>query len=334
VTGPAPVWDVVNGFGAFWALHAAVELGLFDALDAGPLTSSELAAAIEIGDDDDLTTLTNLLVAVDLLDTDGVSWSLPDVARRFLVTGSSASMVDLVRLSPGVHAAWPQLAATLRAGGPSAAIAAATVALYPALVEATAATQHAVAVGVAGALAWGPRPVIVDLGCGSGAWLIALLDAAGPGSTGVGVDLPHVVESVRPALADHSVTLVGGDYLDATLQIDRGDVVVLAHVLRAEPESRARALVARALDLLAPGGTLLVADYFVPGPGASAEAYRAARHDLTLALTMRAGTAGRGITEHQLAAWCSEHGAATTAVVEPVARQRVHIIHRTTGAAR
>ena len=200
--------------------------------------AAELAAAIEIGDDDDLTTLTNLLVAVDLLDTDGVSWSLPDVARRFLVTGSAASMVDLVRLSPGVHAAWPELAATLRAGGPSAGIAAATVALYPALVEATAATQHAVAVGVAGALAWGPRPVIVDLGCGSGAWLTALLDAAGPGSTGIGVDLPHVVESVRPALADHSVTLVGGDYLDATLQVDRGDVVVLAHVLRAEPESR------------------------------------------------------------------------------------------------
>ena len=266
------MWEIINGFGAYWALRAGLDLGLFDALEAGPLTTAELAVAIGVGDADDLATLTNLLVALDLLDTDGVTWALPDVARRFLVTGSAASMCDLVRLSPGVHDAWPDLAATLRVGGPDAATTEATVALYPALVQATAAMQQAVAAGVAGALAWGPRPVIVDLGCGSGAWLTALLDAAGPHARGIGVDLPHVVDSVRPARADLSVTLVAGDYLDATLPVARADVVVLAHVLRAEPESRARALVARAVDLLGPGGTLLVADYFVPGTGQPAEA--------------------------------------------------------------
>lgn len=334
MTSPGPVWDVINGFGAYWALCAAVDLGLFDALDARPLTTAELAAAVGVGDPDDLATLTNLLVAVDLLDTDGVTWALRDVARRFLVSGSAASMTELVRLSPGVHDAWPDLAATLRVGGPDAGTAEATVALHPALVQATAATQHAVAVAVAGALAWGPEPVVVDFGCGSGAWLTALLDAAGPHARGVGVDLPHVVDSVRPAIAELAVTLVAGDYVNTTLPVARADVVVLAHVLRAEPDSRARALVARALDLLGPAGTLLVADYFLPGAGQPADAYRAARHDLTLALTMRAGTAGRGVTERQLAAWCAEHGAATTAVVEPIARQRVHIIHRTSGASR
>lgn len=321
------MWDVINGFGAYWALHAAVDVGLFDALDGEGLTTAQLAAATGVSDPADLVTLAGLLTAFDLLDTDGTTWALTDAARRFLVSTSPASMTDLVRLSPGSHAAWPLLASTLLAGTPDAATLTATVDLMPDLVQATAATQRAVAAGVAAEIAWGERPVIADLGCGSGTWLSALLDAAGLGARGVGVDLPHVVESIRPALAARpSIELVAGDYLAAPLPVDRADVVVLAHVLRAEPEDRARALVARAVDLLAPGGTLLVADYFTPGPGRTGDEYRAARHDLTLALTMRAGTAGRGITEAQLATWCAEHGAATTAVVEPLPRQRVHLI--------
>lgn len=333
MTSPAPVWDVVNGYGAYWALVAAVDLGVFDALDAGPLNTAQLAAATGIADPADLDALASLVAAVDLLDTDGTNWALTDTARRFLVSTSPSSMTDLVRLSPGSHAAWPRLGATLRASTPDAATLAATADLMPDLVQATAATQRAVAAGVATELIWPERPVIVDLGCGSGAWLATLLEAAGTGARGVGVDLPGVTASVAPGLAAAApgIELVAGDYLASPLPVERADVVVLAHVLRAEPEARAAALVARAMELLEPDGTLLVADYFVPGAGHTHEAYRAARHDLTLALTMRAGTAGRGITEARLAAWCSRHGATTAAVVEPLPRQRVHIIRRTSG---
>src|SRR5690606_23149998 len=56
VITPAPVWDVINGFAAYWALQAAVDLGVFDALDAGPLTTAQLAAATGVGDPGDLAT--------------------------------------------------------------------------------------------------------------------------------------------------------------------------------------------------------------------------------------------------------------------------------------
>src|SRR5690606_20342339 len=150
----------INGFAAYWALHAAVDLGLFDALEPAPLTTAQLAAATGVSDADDLATLTRLLAAVDLLDTAGDTWALTDGARRFLVSTSPASMTDLVRLSPGSTAAWPRLAATLRAGTPDGATLAATAGLMPDLVRATAATQRAVAAGVAADIEWGERPTI------------------------------------------------------------------------------------------------------------------------------------------------------------------------------
>lgn len=336
MTSPAPVWSVVNGVAAYWALVAAVDLGVFDALAERAQTTAELAVATDVAEIADLDILVALLAAVDLLTTDGETWALTDAADRFLVSTSPTSMADLVHLSPGSHAAWPDLAATMRAGAPSSATLAATDELMPRLVAATAATQRSVAAGVGAELDWAERPVIVDLGCGTGAWLTTLVDAAGSGARGIGVDLPHVIASVESgsALSNDAVELLAGDYLDTALPVEHADVVVLAHVLRSESAERAEALVARALQLLAPDGTLIVADYFTPGPGADTDTYRASRHALTLAVTMRVGTAGRGVTEEQLASWCHRHGAVSSTVVEPVARQRVHLIHRTNGVAR
>lgn len=325
---PAPVWDVVNGLAGYWALSAAVELGLFDTLANGPRETDDIARAVGVADADDLTLLAQLLAAKGFLDPDGSRWDLTPVARRFLVSSSPASMATLVHRSPGPHHAWPALAATLRTGTPERAVRDDLDAMYPELVSATSATQSAVASGVALELQerglWDGTGTVVDLGCGSGAWLEALTTSA----RGVGVDLPHVLHVARPRLRRREVTLVGGDYLSAELPVDTADVVVLAHVLRAEDARRARALVDRALGLLRPGGVLLVADYFRPPDGGTGADYRDAAHELTLALTMRASTLGRGVGEAALHEWCAAHGARTAAVVEPVPRQRVHVVVR------
>ncbi|GAB2455144.1 methyltransferase family protein [Jatrophihabitans fulvus] len=327
-TSPAPVWDVVNGLAGYWALSAAVELGVFDALDRAPADAATLAGSLGVQDAEDLTLLAQLLAAKGFLDTDGERWELTPVARRFLVSSSPASMATLVHRSPGPHHAWPALAATLRTGVPEGTVRDDLEAMYPDLVSATAATQSAVAAGVARELRerglWDGTGTVVDLGCGSGAWLEALTASA----RGVGVDLPHVLHIARPRLRGRDVTLVGGDYLSVALPVDTADVVVLAHVLRAEDTRRARALVDRALGLLRPGGVLLVADYFRPDDGGTGDEYRAAGHELTLALTMRASTRGRGVTEAALDGWCAAHGARTATVVEPVPRQRVHVLVR------
>ncbi|SEP01598.1 class I SAM-dependent methyltransferase [Trujillonella endophytica] len=339
--GPGPVWDVVNGLAAFGALSAALELGLFDALAAAGqpgLAPEELAAAVSASDAGAVELLAEVLVSLGLLTGDGRAVALTPVAEHFLVSDSPASMAALGRLSPGPWSGWQQLAATVRTGAVPAGTRAELAAGYPDLVRATAPTQRAVAAGVAAALAgrelWPAAPRVVDLGCGSGAWLAALL-ADRPGATAVGVDLPGVLPVARDTVAeaglDPRVSLLAGDYLEVDLPAGAADVVVLAHVLRAEPAERARRLLLRALDLLAPGGVVVVADYPRPDPAAAPDPDRSAvlagaRHELLLSLTMAAATDGSGVTVADLRAWAGDGGARLTDVLQPVPRQSVFLI--------
>ncbi len=338
--GPGPVWDVVNGLAAYGALSAALELGLFDALAAAGergLAPDALAAAVSAADGDAVALLAEVLVSLGLLTGDGEAVALTPVAARFLVSGSPASMAALGRLSPGPWSGWQQLAETIRSGAVPAGTRGELDALYPDLVRATAPTQRAVAAGVAAALAerglWPASPRVVDLGCGSGAWLAALL-ADRPAAAAVGVDLPGVLpvarETVAAAGLASRVELVEGDYLEADVP-GPADVVVLAHVLRAEPPERARRLLLRALGLLAPGGVVVVADYPRPDPVAAPDPGRpvvlaGARHELLLSLTMAAATDGHGVTVADLRAWAAEGGADLTDVLQPVPRQTVFLI--------
>jgi SAM-dependent methyltransferase len=332
---PAPVWDVINGFAAYWSLHAAVELGIFDALAEAPQSAHELGIALDI-DEADVALMGDLLVALELLDVESGCYRTTAVASRYLTSSSPARMTELVHAAPGPHSAWPDLAATMRSGAPSAEIMTALDRLYPQLIRATSATQRVVAVGVARELGQhgvlGPSARVIDLGCGSGVWLDELLAGAGPDASAIAVDRGAVLDEARATLRGRSVHFIDGDYLDTALPAGRARVVVLTHVLRAEPADRAEQLVRRGLDQLEAGGVMVVADYFRPDAGADAGRLRAARHDLTLAMTMRSSTGGRGISEAQLADWTSAGGARPLAELEPVPRQRVQLF--TTEGAR
>ncbi|MFJ4681857.1 methyltransferase [Streptomyces sp. NPDC088789] len=362
--GPAPVWDVINGFTSYWALSAALDLGLFDALaeEAGcgaGLDAGQLAAAVGAVGPGPVTVLAETLVALDLLDAVGDRFRLTPVAERYLVSTAPASMAALVRYSPGPPAAWPGLADTVRTGGPEPSVTADLNALYPALVGATGPTQAGVATAVAAELErrgwWPKQPTVVDLGCGSGAWATALLRAR-PDGTVIAVDRPDVLPLAERAAGDAGlgdrVVPVAGDYLDAVLPVASADVVVLAHVLRAEPADRARRLLTRAIELAGAGGVVVVADYWRPDPPPARRhdvsareddgraededrgaLCRAARHELLLSLTMLASTAGLGVTAAELRAWAEAAGAEVVGSFEPVPRQHVRLIRSRTPEA-
>ena len=338
---PAPVWEVINGYAAYQALVAALDLGLVDAVaDAGDdgVTADDLAQRIAAADADHVALLADLLVSLGLLAAAGPRYRLTPVAERYLVSGSPAQMRDLVRLSPGPPAAWAGLADTIRSGQPAIRVDADPQAFLAPLVEATAPTQRAVASAVAAHLdAAGllpSAPVVVDLGAGSAAWSAAFL-AARPQASAVAVDLPGVVGTTRRLTADlgDRIAVVEGDYLEVPLP-DRADVVVLGHVLRAESPDRARALLHRAIALAGPHGTVVVADYPRPEPAAEDSPDRsadlaAARHELTLSLTMLASTAGAGVTVGQVEAWSASAGARVVERLEPLPRQHVLLVRAT-----
>lgn len=302
-SNPGLVWQTIAGYQVYWAAVAAVELGLFDALATSMQDPGQLGSRLGC-EPERLSSLCDVLVACGLLvrsgQADSLGYGLSETARAFLVSGAERSMKDLLLRSPGPWENWPSLASTLRGADPPQP---ADGAFYAALVQATFPTQYAAARVLASRMA--TVSSVLDLGTGAAPWSIALLEAF-PEAGAVAVDLPEVTPAAQEAAGRHGVSdrmkLIAGDYWHTHLDSGSFDVVVLAHVLRAEGR-RAPDLLRLAAAALAPGGTLVVADYFVDddrnGPVNS----------LLLGLTMMTATPeGRTFTRSEHRAWFAAAG--------------------------
>lgn len=112
-----------------------------------------------------------------------------------------------------------------------------------------------------------PQDIIVDLGCGTGTFAIMIAKAA-PTARVIVVDPDTDVLKIansKAALAQTTVEFVealGGDRVNH-LPYGQADKVVTSLVLHQCAMDAKEKLLANALTLLAPGGTLFVADYGV-----------------------------------------------------------------------
>ncbi|GAA3475598.1 methyltransferase [Streptomyces yanii] len=363
--GPAPVWDVINGFTSYWRSRPRSTSACSTPWRSTPipgraLDAKQLAASIGAAEDAPVTVLAETLVALDparrrreSLPAHARGRALPGVVRACLHGRTRTALPRAAGSLAGPGRNHPHRRTRARRDSrPDRA-------LYPALVRATGPTQARVASAVAAELerrGWWPRqPTVVDLGCGSGAWLTALLRTR-PSGTVIAVDRPNVLpiaeQAAREVGVRERVITVAGDYLAADLPVAAADVVVLAHVLRAEPAERARRLLARAVELAGAEGVVVVVDYTRPDPArtrhddSGGEDHSddgvgedrgavcvAARHELLLSLTMLASTAGLGITVADLRAWAEAADAELVDSFEPVPRQHVRLIRSRTPEA-
>jgi SAM-dependent methyltransferase len=140
-------------------------------------------------------------------------------------------------------------------------------------------------------------------------------------------DLPGVSDLAATLLTTRGlgdrVEFRPGDYLTIPVEDEAFDIVVLGHVLRAEDEARGRALVARALTALRPGGQVVVADYFADD--------ERKRHPfgVQMGLTMLANTARGGMRTHgQVAGWLSTAGFERIRLLEPIGFNHVFVASR------
>jgi ubiquinone/menaquinone biosynthesis C-methylase UbiE len=323
----APVWRVIQGFADYWVLVAAIELGMFDALEpsAGtPRASDDIAAALGL-DPSRTEALLDALVAMGFVEeVAGGGLVLSDAAARYLTTDGAASMVELVAVANGPRDNWPALADTVRKGVPPAPVDD-DPAFYRPLVAATFPTQLRAATRLFARIGLSRRPGLrlLDLGAGAAPWAIAALQAS-EGSTAVVNDLPDVIELAEERLALLGLTdrteLRAGDYRTIELEHAAYDVVVLGHVLRAEGADGAPHLLARARAALAPGGQLIVADYF-RGATRTANPF-AALMGATIVASTRAGDT---FTGPQLVAWLHAAGFARIRLHEPIGGQQAYV---------
>lgn len=319
----APVWDVIEGFGRFHALTSALELDVFDTLARrGPSTAEELAA--EIGASaPHLATLLEGVVATGLLDRRHGIFELNDTARRYLVSGSPASMAALIPVAPGPLANWSQLTDTVRRGTPAEPIDDDPATFYIPLVEGTFTTINRCALRADLQLRYSSldRPRVLDLGAGGAPWSAAVL-ATNPGATAVVNDLDGVIDVARRNLGEQGLTdrveFRPGDFHEIELESSSYDLVVLGHVCRTEGAAGARDLIARAHHALRPGGRIVLGDYF-------ADLQRSqARHALMMGVTMMASTRrGAVFTHGEVAGWMTEAGFEAIRLIEPIGFQEV-----------
>lgn len=110
-----------------------------------------------------------------------------------------------------------------------------------------------------------PGERIVDVGCGTGTFAIALKQRA-PDAELFAVDPdPAVLEIARAKAATHEVAIrwfeAMGDELDGIAQLQKCDKIVSSLVLHQCPMDVKEAIAAQMFRLLKPGGTLFIADY-------------------------------------------------------------------------
>jgi 2-hydroxy-4-(methylsulfanyl)butanoate S-methyltransferase len=267
VTDRRGLSDIAYGFMASKALFAALELGLFTHLDAGPRDVANLSAATGVAPNR-LRTLLHALAAVGLLVPDGPAYRNAPGPQRFLVRGAHGDIGEYYRLQIArqIYPALLHLDDGL-AGTSTAFDTFGDLLSRPDEAATFTAAQHAGSLGAARALAGrvelGDARWLLDVGGGSGAFSIALCDT-NPGLNATILDFPAVVELAaayrRDAGLDDRMALLRGDAVHTPWPSGQ-DVVLLSYLLSALGEAEIGVVLGKARDCLRPGGLLVVHDF-------------------------------------------------------------------------
>lgn len=242
------------------AVFSGVELGLFDALEERPGTAEDLASRLGLPDRSARLLLLALLGhrVVERIDS---SYRNSPVASRYLVSTSPYCIAALVDHQAAHFAKFAQLNKVVREnkpvpsemdgdyprfGGPAKLAAVSRVSGRMMMVDGL--VKHA---------PLGGDRRLVDLGCGSGIYTIALAQEF-PELRVTAVERPWFCDVIRQAVVEAGltdrVTVREGDIFQDTFD---GDVAMLSNVAEGFGQERARALIRHVYSWLPPGGELL-----------------------------------------------------------------------------
>jgi precorrin-6B methylase 2 len=300
-------------------MEAAIRNRVFDVLDDGPKTLSQVSAetgASKRG----LRAIMNALVGLELLSkSKGEEYALTPESAAFLVSTRPGYMGGLVRhTSEHLLPKWLHLTEVVRTGAPRAAVNQQTTGaeFFHEFVEdifpmswpaACALAQHL-------NLPNASQPVsVLDIATGSGVWGIAMAKES-PMVRVRAVDWEHVLDVTRRVTTRFGVAdrfeYIDGDILAADLGSGH-HVATLGHILHSEGEERARKLLGRVYDALAPGAHVAIAE-MVPNDERTAPAF-----PLIFAVNMLVHTdAGDTFPFEEMKAWLAETGFANARTFE------------------
>jgi SAM-dependent methyltransferase len=262
--GALLAWGDAAPFVRLHFLAIATEIGLLEELGRGPATTNQLGARLAIGDQALLGAFLRLGAGLGELRCRAGRWSLRGRRSKALAAPQADTMRAMVAEAVGYDGAvYAGLAQHLRGAPPGDYLAAtgAVIARASRLVEPVLAPwlQSLVAERR-------PRRVL-DVGCGTGVYLIHAGTAGDPQLTGLGIDLDAtVVGLTRQRLADAGLAerfqVRQADIRTLQLPAASFDLVLLFQNIYYFAEGERPGLLRRLHGLLAPSGALVLASLF------------------------------------------------------------------------
>jgi 3-hydroxy-5-methyl-1-naphthoate 3-O-methyltransferase len=252
-------------------LEAAIRNRVFDTLDTGAKTISEVSQATGASERG-LTAIMNVLVGLGFLakDEHGVYSNTPE-STAFLVSTKPGFMGGIIRHgSQHLIPKWLSLNEIVATGQPTAAVNQQESGtdffqefvndIFPSSYPAAKALARHIDAGSAS------QPLrVLDLAAGSGVWGIAIAQSS-PLVQTTAVDWPGVIPVTQKTVARFGLTeqfsFVEGDLMEADFGSGY-DLATLGHILHSEGIERSQALLAKTYAALAPGGVIAIAEFLV-----------------------------------------------------------------------
>lgn len=307
---PERIMQFAWGYAPPLIIESAIRHKVFDALDAGPKTLEETAAATG-GSQRGLKAIMNALVGFGLLAKNGSQYELTPESATFLVTTKPTFFGGMIaHTSKQLIPHWLHLNEVVATGKPDTSVnqEGDGSAFFQELVSNIFPMSYGPAKALAAHMNFGDSgaPVrLLDLAAGSGVWGIAVAQSS-PRVQVTAVDWPGVLPITEKTVAKFGLSdrysFVGGD-LDSADFGTGHNLATLGHILHSEGVERSKKLLRKVYDALAPGGTIAIAEFLVnddrTGPPMG----------LIFAVNMLVNTDhGDTFSFHEIAEWLREAG--------------------------
>lgn len=267
---PERIMQLAWGYAPPLVIQAALEHGLFDALDGSPKTAGQLARRARVSARG-VTAIVNALVGLRLLARKGDRYLLTPESATFLVSNKPSFFGPFFHhTTRDLIPKWLRISDVVRTGKPAMAVNAESdgTRFFAEFVEALFPLNYAAArsLGEHLRIAGAKAPVkVLDLAAGSGVWGIALAQQSQHVRL-TAVDWPDVLKVAERVARRHGLgnrmTAIPGDLLKVNFGAGH-DVATLGHILHSEGRDRSRRLLKKTFDALSPGGTIAIAEFIV-----------------------------------------------------------------------
>ena len=305
----------LTGFAATQILLCSDELGVFEALRAGPQEIDGLAAALHLPAES-LERLLTAAAAMGMLQRNGTTFSLTPLARTHLLRGGQYAGGMFHHIKHHLYPLWHHLDDAIREQKPQwtklpgmkddpfssmyqdpEALRGFMEAMYG---MTCAATQELLESG----FSFDRYRHVMDVGGAAGGFLIPVLQRH-PHLRGTIFDLaavqPIAEENFQKARLDGRLRFTAGDFFRDPLPQD-ADLIALGHILHDWNRADGTALLKKVYETLPSGGAVLVHEFFLDdtrdGPFFPA----------FLSLNMLVATHGKELTAREYEEWLQEVG--------------------------